>query len=179
MKIIVGLGNPGRKYEKTKHNIGFQVVDALLLKIKATSWKESSRFKSIISEGILENKRLLLVKPQTFMNNSGEAVFKLINFYKIPLDNLLIVHDDFDLPYGDIRLRTNSEGKSSHNGIRSIVVKVGMPEFDRLRIGIGNDLIIPKDKFVLSNFKNEAKNIEEIIGEALVKVIDWINNEKR
>ncbi|KKP69812.1 aminoacyl-tRNA hydrolase [candidate division CPR3 bacterium GWF2_35_18] len=179
MRIIVGLGNPGRKYEKTKHNIGFQVIDELASKLNSSFWKENSRFESLISEGDLEGNKLLLVKPQTFMNNSGEAVYKVVNFYKIPLTDLLIVHDDFDLPLDDIRLRVNSEGKSSHNGIRSIVERLGTPEFDRLRVGIGNDLIIPKDKYVLSNFENEVKHIKEIIGKALDKIIDWITNEKR
>ena len=135
--LLIGLGNPGRQYETTRHNIGFLAVDAVAEKLGAGEWTEKPRFLSITAEGHLGGASILLVKPTTFMNNSGEAVRKLAAFYKLDAaTQILVVSDDIDLPLGVTRLRLTG-GAGTHNGLKSIVACVG-ENFPRLRIGLGS-----------------------------------------
>lgn len=161
MKLIIGLGNPGKQYEKTRHNAGFMAVDFLMDKIDLGSFKRQSKFKAEIAEGIIGGKKIIIAKPQTYMNNSGEAVQLLQSFYKIDPEDIIVVYDELDLPLGKIRVR--DEGSSAgHNGIKSIIEKLGTDKFMRIRIGIKNEKAgkIPArfgsarraDKFVLSRF---------------------------
>lgn len=132
--LIVGLGNPGRKYEKTRHNIGFLVLDELARRF-ALSFGASER-KAKVADGIIHQKRVLLAQPQTYMNLSGVAVRKLVDFYKIDLPQVIVVHDDLDLPLGTLRLRkTGSAG--GQKGILSIIQHLGTQDFCRVRCGIG------------------------------------------
>jgi len=136
MKAIVGLGNPGKKFEKTRHNVGFLVIENLKLKIENFSdWENNKKLLSEISEGEIANQKIILIKPQAFMNNSGKSVKMLNTKYKIQDTNLFVIHDDIDIPLGKIRI---SKGRSSagHKGIESIIKELGTKNFVRFRIGI-------------------------------------------
>jgi PTH1 family peptidyl-tRNA hydrolase len=169
---LVGLGNPGIEYIYTRHNIGFLVVDKL--------GKEESisinnrRFESLVGRGIIGGEIVILVKPQTFMNLSGRAVKKIINFYSIDLNNLIVVHDDLDLPFGVLRIKKDG-GDGGHKGLRSIIYSINNRDFIRLRIGVGRPVDkIDIDDYLLKPFnKNEMQSINEIIskGEDAIKII--------
>ena len=137
MKIIAGLGNPGSEYEKTKHNVGFMFVDALAEKLGVTDWKD--KFDAKIGEARIGVEKVLLVKPQTYMNESGQAIGPLMNFYKLDAEDLIVVHDDMDIPAGTIRIRKKGSA-GGHNGIKSVLAHVGDEHFARVRIGIGRPL---------------------------------------
>jgi PTH1 family peptidyl-tRNA hydrolase len=162
VKIVVGLGNPGQEYSITRHNLGFMVADRLA---SIHSFPVSrKKFKSKIALGSISGKEVLLVKPQTFMNLSGEAVGRLVRFYKRPLSDLLVVYDDVDIPFGAIRLRP-SGGAAGHKGMESIIDNLGSDEFPRLRIGIrGSEPRGDLSKYVLRRFTPEEKDsLNEII----------------
>lgn len=172
MKLIVGLGNPGKKYEKTRHNVGFLTVN--YIRENAGSfllWQLKKKLKSDVSEN--KELKILLAKPQTFMNNSGEAAKLLVDYYSIPVTDLIVIHDDFDLPLGTYKLESG-RGSAGHKGVQSIIDAVGTKDFWRLRIGIRPPHLetdIKADAFVLKNFgKEEIKIIEEIIPEAIEKL---------
>ncbi len=131
---IVGLGNPGRQYEETKHNVGFHVIDRLAKKhgIDVTKFKH----RAFVGDGTIGGKRVLLIKPQTFMNLSGESVREIVNFYKIPQDRFVVIFDDTSLPAGSVRIREKGS-HGGHNGIRNIIVQMGTDEFWRIKVGIG------------------------------------------
>lgn len=137
MKVIVGLGNPGREYAQTKHNVGFMLVDALAEKMGITDWQ--SKFDALIAEGRMGTEKILLVKPQTYMNESGRAVGPLMNWYKLMPEQLIVAHDDMDIPAGTIRIRKKGSA-GGHNGIKSVLAHVGDENFSRVRIGIGRPL---------------------------------------
>ena len=152
--IIVGLGNPGLKYENTRHNAGFMAVDTLAEKHKADIKK--LRFKSLTGEIMLGGKRCLIMKPSTFMNNSGEAIVEAMNFYKIPIENVIICYDDISLEPGKLRIRRKgSDG--GHNGIKSIIYLTGSQDFPRVKIGVGQKPSKEDDLagWVLGNFPSE------------------------
>ncbi len=134
MKIFVGLGNPTAEYAATKHNVGFMLADRLADKLGASTWRE--RFNALVAETFLDGEKILLVKPQTFMNLSGEAVAPLMNFYKLDAADLTVAHDDMDLPLGMIRLRPKGSG-GGHRGVASIIQHIGAQNFPRVRIGVG------------------------------------------
>lgn len=186
MFLIVGLGNPDKKYEKTRHNAGFLAVDFLAGK---NVWQENKKLKSLISfchSGLDQESRkldpdfrrddtddLILVKPQTYMNNSGQAVTALMKKYNITNENLIIIYDELDLPFEIIRVKLGGSS-AGHNGIKSIIENLGTENFWRLRIGISNEKreLIPADKFVLSKFSKEELKIlnEKILPEVEKKV---------
>ena len=134
MKIFVGLGNPTKEYADTKHNVGFMLADRLAAKISASDWRE--KFDALVAESFVDEQKILIVKPQTFMNLSGESVAPLVNFYKIDIKNLVVAHDDMDLPLGMIRLRPKGSG-GGHHGVESIIQHLGAQNFPRVRIGVG------------------------------------------
>ncbi len=148
--LVVGLGNPGAQYVNTRHNVGFMAVDALAG--EKVSWK--SEKNALTARAEIDGKRIIFAKPQTFMNNSGVAVAGLMTFYKIPLENIVVIHDDMDIPVGDCREKIGG-GSAGHNGIRSIDAHVGR-EYRRIRIGIGHprDFDLPMDPadWVLGKF---------------------------
>ncbi len=175
MKVIVGLGNPGSKYEGTRHNAGFMVIDRL-----ADKWNidvKQAKFRSIVGEGRFGSEKILLVKPVTYMNLSGEAVHQVADFYKIDLDDLLIIYDDLDLPPGKIRLRQKGSA-GGHNGIKSIISHLGTQEFNRIKVGIGRpgpgeDVV----SYVLSPFSAEQKeDVSEGIELAVNACVTWIES---
>ena len=135
--VIVGLGNPGVQYERTRHNAGFRSLKALAAVYGTGGWKDAPKFQSRVQEGRIVTVPILLVEPQTFMNRSGECIRKIVDFYKLnPAQQLLVICDDIDLPLGEVRLRMKG-GPGTHNGLRSIVETIG-EEFSRLRIGLGD-----------------------------------------
>ncbi len=139
MKVIVGLGNPGPKYGLTKHNVGFMLVNALAEKlgISETEWKD--KFEALVAETHIGMEKVLLVKPLTYMNDSGRAVGPLLSWYKLEPEDLVVVHDDMDIPAGTIRIRKKGSA-GGHNGIKSLLAHVGDEHFTRVRIGIGRPL---------------------------------------
>ena len=174
---MVGLGNPGLKYEFTRHNIGFRIVDSLAQDIEV-EFKKVKSYYSLISRGMINNHKVMLVKPQTFMNLSGRAVSKVVSYYKIPLQDLLIVYDDLNLELGQIRIRKKGSA-GGHKGIESIMQYLNSEEIPRLRIGIGNPSVnfnFNCVSYVLSNFNNDKKDkIGEVIQlstEAIKTVIE-------
>ncbi len=177
MKIVIGLGNPGLKYEFTRHNIGFRIVDSLAKDIKI-EFKKIKSYYSLISRGIINNHKIMLVKPQTFMNLSGRAVSRVVSYYKIPLQDLLVVYDDLNLESGQIRIRKKGSA-GGHKGIESIMQYLHSEDIPRLRIGIGNPSInfnFDSASYVLSNFNgDEEDRIKETIKlstEAIKTVIE-------
>ena len=165
MILIVGLGNPGIKYTRTRHNIGFRILDELEKENDFPSFKLVKKFNSLISEGEVRGKKILLAKPQTFMNKSGQAVKTLTNFYKTTRTGLVIIHDDIDLPLGKIRI-SKSRGSAGHKGVESIIKELATKNFVRFRIGIQPKIGKPKnsERFVLQKFtEEEEKIIKKII----------------
>ncbi|MBA3826919.1 MAG: aminoacyl-tRNA hydrolase [Ktedonobacterales bacterium] len=134
MKLIVGLGNPGERYTQTRHNAGFRVVDELAERL---GWRwAASRERALVTEGVTAGQKLLLIKPTTYMNDSGRAVAPLLRFYKLTLADLLVICDDLDLPVGRVRLRERGS-PGGQNGLGSVITHLGSPDFARLRVGIG------------------------------------------
>jgi PTH1 family peptidyl-tRNA hydrolase len=162
---VVGLGNPGMKYEFTRHNIGFRIVDSLARDIEI-EFKKIKSYYSLISRGMINNHKVMLVKPQTFMNLSGRAVSKVVYYYKIPLKDLLIVYDDLNLELGQVRIRKKGSA-GGHKGMESIMQYLHSEDIPRLRIGIGNpsaNFNFDCISYVLSNFNgNEKDKIKETI----------------
>ena len=135
MYIIAGLGNPGSMYENTRHNMGFKAIDAMASEFGIDV--NRAKFKGLIGEGRIGTEKVILLKPQTYMNLSGQSVREIMNFYKIPEENLIVIYDDFDLPIGSIRVR-KSGGPGTHNGMKSVVQELGSRKFPRVRVGIGS-----------------------------------------
>lgn len=134
MYVVVGLGNPGKKYDVTRHNIGFEVIDEMARtnQIKMTKVK----FKALVGEGQIHGEKVILMKPQTFMNLSGQAVREVMNFYQLDMDRLIVVYDDIDLDVGKLRIRKKGSG-GSHNGMRNILLQMKDENFPRVRVGVG------------------------------------------
>ena len=166
MFLIAGLGNPGKEYENTRHNVGFTALDLMAdsLGIKINKVK----FKGLLGEATYEGNKLLLLKPHTYMNLSGESVKDAVNFYKIPLEKLIVIYDDMDLPVGRIRIRPEGSA-GGHHGMESIIYQLGSDKFPRVRIGIGH----PEDKKATVNhvlgrfYGEEAEKIQAAIQAAV------------
>ncbi len=184
--VVTGLGNPGRKYADTRHNVGFWVVELLALRHKIKMSKV--KFKALYGEGVISGKKVLLVMPQTYMNLSGESVRDIISWSKIPVGNIIIIYDDIDLPVGKIRVRPKGSA-GTHNGMKSVIYQIMSDEFPRVRIGIdkppeGWDLA----DYVLSKFSKEEKDkisqavvnaadaVEAIIGQGINQAMNKFNN---
>lgn len=173
MYLIIGLGNPEPEYSRTRHNMGFDVINKLANKYQIDLTR--SNFNAIFGSGIIEGEKVILVKPQTYMNLSGEAVKKYVDFYKIPLENVLVIYDDMDTEVGDIRVRAKG-GAGSHNGMKSVVKELGSEDFPRIRVGIGR----PEGEFdridyVIGSISDEdyleLQNAQEKATEAIVYYI--------
>lgn len=175
MKVIVGLGNPGAEYAETRHNAGFLAVDGYAEQL---SIEFRVKFQGQWAEAVGKTGKILLLKPQTYMNLSGRAVRELLQFYKIPCEDLLVVHDDMDLPLGKIRLRERGSA-GGHNGIRSLIAELGTENFWRLKIGVGRPSANRDPaQYVLSPFTADELPVVEDVLESSGKVLDlWLNNE--
>lgn len=173
IQLIAGLGNPGAEYAETRHNVGFWLVDALAVDAGAR-FKHEGKFAGEVAKASVQDSACWLLKPVTFMNRSGQAVAALANFYKIPPQGVLVVHDELDLLPGDVRLKQGG-GHGGHNGLKSIIASLGTPDFMRLRFGIGH----PGDRNLVTNFvlhapgRDERELIEQRFGDVLA-VLPWV-----
>ena len=177
MKLFIGLGNIGKQYEGTRHNIGFLSLDFFAAVNNFSEFHLESKFKAQISEGIVHGEKCILVKPTTFMNLSGESLALIKNFYKTPLEDIFIVYDDKDMEFGKIRIRDKGRD-GGHNGIKSIIKNLGTEEFARIKIGVG-DSSHPAYKdasaFVLGRFSEiEMKDLKE---DVLPRVLEKIEEK--
>lgn len=172
MKLIIGLGNPGRKYEGTRHNVGFDVVDRLAQQLDTSVSKKECQ--ALTGTAMYHGEKILLAKPQTYMNKSGDAVWALISYYEDRVEDFLIIHDDMDLPVGALRLK--QKGRSGgHNGLKSIIQHLNSEEFDRLKIGIGRQENVVSH--VLSAFSREdRKCLEGVLDHAADACLYWLDN---
>jgi PTH1 family peptidyl-tRNA hydrolase len=167
--IIIGLGNPGRRYENTKHNMGFLALD-ILAERNGIRWSKR-KHRALCGEGAVAGRRVLLVKPQTYMNLSGESARAVMDYYKAPRDRLLLIYDDIDIPIGDIRIRKKGSA-GSHNGMRSVIGHLGYDDFPRIRIGIRDGQRTPGDalvSYVLGGFRGRRLAAAE---DALLRAAD-------
>ena len=157
MYLVVGLGNPGSKYALTRHNIGFMAVDLFAMSAGSPPWSEEH--KAHTCKFKMDDQQILLAKPMTFMNKSGESVQALMHFYKIPIENLIVVQDDIDQPYGGMRFHKN-RGHGGHNGIRSITELMGTMDYSRLKLGVGRPAHPEMDiaDYVLQKFSGEEQD---------------------
>jgi PTH1 family peptidyl-tRNA hydrolase len=163
MKLIIGLGNPEEKYKNNRHNAGFIILDELKNDWDFPDFEFSQKFNADISEKNKDGDKIILIKPQAFMNNSGEAVQKIMSFYKLTPENIIVIHDDLDINFGEYKISTDS-GPAGHNGVQDIIDKLGTQNFKRIRIGIEGEekrktRIIPGDVFVLQDFSKEELEI--------------------
>lgn len=173
MKLIIGLGNPGKRYENTRHNLGFLAINKLAEKIEIDDWKIKMQFNANITQGNFNNEKIILAKPQTFMNNSGITVKSIADYYKISNEEILIIHDDIDLPLGKIKIQ-QSRGAAGHKGVQSIIDALGTKDFTRIRLGIkpiNKEIIIETEKLVLQKFsKDEEKIVQKTIKKAVALI---------
>lgn len=173
MYIIVGLGNPGKQYEATRHNVGYIAIDEIAKKLSIKM--DKLKFKSILGEGRVGSEKVILAKPQTFMNLSGQAVVELMNYYKVDRDKLIVIYDDIDIETGHIRIRMKGSS-GSHNGMKNIIYLLGYDDFPRIRIGVskpknGQDLA----SFVLSKFdQSETQPMVQSIETAAKAAIEAV-----
>ncbi|MDM0578208.1 aminoacyl-tRNA hydrolase [Clostridium perfringens] len=176
MILIVGLGNPGKQYEQTRHNIGFDVIDYMANKYNIDVNRE--KFKGICGEGFIENKKVILLKPLTYMNLSGESIRELANFYKLEDDEIIVVYDDISLDIGRLRIREKGSA-GRHNGIKSIIQNLGGDKFPRVKVGVGQ----PKDNLVnhvLGKFsKEDREHIEKVIPVVSDAIVEIVKNDAK
>ena len=175
MQIIVGLGNPGKDYEHTRHNAGFDALDKLADKHNITI--KTKKFQALIGDGIINGKRVILMKPQTFMNLSGNAVHEIANFYNLTSEDFIVIYDDIDLDVGSIRVRAKGSA-GCHNGIKSIIANLGGDKFNRVRIGVGakkenSDLV---DHVLGQMSKADRKEFDEALDKAVAAVEETLDN---
>jgi PTH1 family peptidyl-tRNA hydrolase len=173
--LLIGLGNPGREYRYSRHNFGFMLVDRITVRLNARGMKVQS--KAIVITAAYEDRKLILAKPQTYMNLSGQSVQGLIHFYKLPLTNVLIAHDDLDIPFGTIRIRPGG-GPGGQRGMASTIEQLGTKDFPRLRIGIGRPPgRMDPSAYVLQDFsREELKVVSEILDRAADAALEFVRS---
>ena len=173
--LLIGLGKPGREYQSNRHNFGFMLIDRLAVRLNARGLKVQS--KAIVTSGMYQDRKIILAKPQTYMNLSGQAAQGLLNFYKIPMENMLVAHDDLDIPFGTIRIRPKG-GPGGQGGMASTIEKLGTKDFPRLRLGIGRPPgRMDPAAFVLQDFsREEMKLISEILDRAADAALEFVVN---
>ncbi len=173
--LLIGLGNPGREYRDNRHNFGFMLIDRLCVRLNARGMRLQS--KAIVTSAVYEGRKLLLAKPQTYMNLSGQAIQGLAHFYKLDLDQLLVAHDDLDLPFGTIRVRPGG-GPGGQKGVASAIERLGTKDFARLRLGIGRPpgRMDPAD-YVLQDFsRGELPDVSAILDQAADAALSFVTN---
>lgn len=180
MLIIIGLGNPGKKYELTRHNVGFMVIDNLASSAEfsggAGSFRMKDQYQALVNKGSIFGEKALLVKPQTYMNRSGQTVAGVMQNLSEPIGGLLVISDDYNLPFGAVRFRRDGSS-GGHKGLQSIIEQLGNDKFHRLRIGIGLPERVDPAGFVLEKFtKAEEKEMRQIIPMAVNAIVFYIKN---
>ena len=179
MKIICGLGNPGDKFKFTRHNLGFLILDYFQKENLFPQFKFYQKFLSEISKKKINHQEIILLKPQTFMNNSGKAIKRIFLAFKIKPENLCLIHDDLDLPFGKIKV-SFKKGSGGHKGVQSVIDEISTKDFWRIRVGIGKPKRKKIEKFVLEEFaKKEKKKLKKILEfvNKLLKI--WIENPQK
>lgn len=172
MKLIVGLGNPGREYENTRHNIGFQTIDKYASKLGVSINK--SKFNGLYGETMISGDKVILLKPQSYINLSGEVIRKFVDFYKINIDDILIIHDDLDLEVGTYKIKQKGSS-GGHNGLKNIELHLGTREYKRIKIGISNNKNIDTKDYVLGKLsKEEEEKLNEVKNTVLNIVDDYL-----
>jgi PTH1 family peptidyl-tRNA hydrolase len=173
--LLIGLGNPGREYRDNRHNVGFMFIDRLAVRLDARGLKIQS--KAVVTTAAYQERKLILAKPQTYMNLSGHSAQGLLNFYKVPVENMLVAHDDLDIPFGTIRIRPKG-GPGGQKGMASTIEQLGTNGFPRLRIGIGRPPgRMDPAAYVLQNFsKEEMKILSEILDRAADAALEFVTN---
>lgn len=172
MKMIVGLGNPGIRYAQTRHNLGFLVIEALAGQHNIALTKKQNR--ALLGQGLIAEEKVLLVQPQTFMNKSGEAVWEIINYYGESLHDFIIVHDDLDLAWGQLRFKRKG-GSGGHRGLSSLIKMLHSHDFPRLKIGLGRPpAFMTPEAYVLGTFsEKEKETLAQVIEEAVEGLVTW------
>ncbi len=174
MKLIIGLGNPGKDYESTRHNMGFMAIDTFAER-ENVSFNLESKFKALLATVTINGNKAILIKPMTYMNLSGEAVAKVMNFYKIPVEDILVISDDLDSTLGRVRLRA-SGSSGGHNGHKNIALNIGTEEYKRIKIGIDRSKVIPVIDWVLKKLtKEELDTLAPSFEKASDAIYDFIN----
>ena len=173
--LVIGLGNPGRQYENTRHNVGFMTMNRLAAKLGENFSKLES--KALIAKCTYQEQRLVLAKPQTYMNLSGRAVSSLLRYYKIPVENFLVAYDEVDLPFGTLRMR-HEGGSAGHKGMQSIVEQLGTDDFPRLRIGVGRPPgRMEAADYVLKDFnRDEAEALNLVLDTATEAILTFVSD---
>ncbi len=160
MKLIVGLGNPGKEYDNTRHNVGFQTIDKFASSLGV--FLNKSKFNGLYTEAIIKNEKVILLKPQSYINLSGEVIRRFVDFYKISLDDILIINDDLDLPLGNFKLKKKGSS-GGHNGLKNIELHLGTQEYKRIKIGISNNKNIDTKDYVLGKTSQiERQKLNEV-----------------
>lgn len=167
--LIIGLGNPGREYENTRHNMGFHFLDCFARTHNVTTWQE--KFGGLISSFSQQDHKVFLFKPLTYMNNSGEAIIQVIDYYKIPLQQVLILHDDMDLPFGSYRLRKNGSS-AGHNGLKSIEHFLKTQNYQRLKFGISKNAFMDVKDYVLGKFNADEQAVISSLEPTIISLLD-------
>lgn len=171
MYLIVGLGNPGKEYENTRHNMGFKAIDALAYSSNIDVRR--SKFKGLIGNGTIAGEKVILLKPQTYMNLSGQSIRETVSYYDVPRENIIVIYDDMDIPLKSIRIR-KSGGPGTHNGMKSVVKELGFKDFPRIRIGVGNN---SKDSDIIEHVIGKvSKKEQELLDEAAKAAADAIED---
>ena len=174
MYLIVGLGNPGKQYEHTSHNIGFDAVDYFAKKNNLSF--DKTKFDGLYAQGIINSKKVILLKPQTFMNLSGDSVRPFADYFDIPTENILILHDDIEFDVGVIKIRKKGSG-GTHNGMKDIVLKLDSTDFPRVRIGVGNDKKMELYSYVLGHIpQEERKVLDEVVVKCSSVIDEYLTN---
>lgn len=176
MKLVVGLGNPGKQYELTRHNIGFIIIDMICETLQINI--NQNKFNGQYVKTTVNNINVIFLKPLTFMNLSGFCVASFINYFKIKTENVLIIHDEVDLSFGQLQYKQKFSA-AGHNGIKSIFNETGSKDFQRLRVGVGKNLNFSTADWVLNKFSNdELRSIEQHKQFLVASITDWISNNK-
>ena len=169
MKLIVGLGNPGKEYEKTRHNIGFMTIDKFASKLGVEINKD--KFNGLYCDTMINGEKVILLKPQSYINLSGEVIRKYVDFFKINIEDILIIHDDLDLPVGTYRVK--QQGSSGgHNGLKNIELHLGTQEYKRIKIGISNNKLMDTKDYVLGKLSKEETEEIEKVKDIVLDIID-------
>lgn len=169
MKLIVGLGNPGREYENTRHNIGFQTIDKFAQKLGISITK--SKFNGLYIETLVDGEKAILLKPQSYINLSGEVIRKFVDFYKIPVSDILIIHDDLDLAVGTYKIKQKGSS-GGHNGLKNIELHLGTQEYKRIKIGISNNKMMDTKDYVLGRLSREEKKLLEEVEDTVLIILN-------
>jgi PTH1 family peptidyl-tRNA hydrolase len=169
MKLIVGLGNPGKEYQNTRHNVGFMVLDAFAKKNKITI--DRQKFNGLYYDFIVNDEKVILLKPQSYMNLSGDVIKQYVDYFKIDINDILIIHDDLDIELGNFKLRL-SGSSGGHNGLKNIISNLNTEEFKRIKIGISNNKMMDTKDYVTGSFSKEEEDKLNNVINIIVNVLD-------